>query len=92
MKIEQLKQKEFDRRELELQKAHKQEYSYLNIEKKLLHITYVMTWTGICGGTKIILEHANRLSKRGHKITLVSHDKRPNWFEIDKQIDFIEVF
>ncbi len=50
-----------------------------------------MTWTGVCGGTKIILEHANRLTKRGHKITLISHDAKPIWFNLDEKIEFIEV-
>ena len=68
-----------------------QQLIYKNIEKEKLHITYVMTWTGICGGTKIILEHANRLVSRGHKITLISHDVKPIWYPISQKIEFLQV-
>ena len=91
MQINQLKQIEFERRESELENAKKQDLIISNEIKEKLHITYVMTWTGVCGGTKIVLEHANRLVKRGHKITLISHDKKPVWFPMDEQVEFIEV-
>ena len=89
--IEKLKKIEFERREKKVQNAEKQQLIYKNIEKDKLHITYVMTWTGICGGTKIILEHANRLISRGHKITLISHDQKPIWYPISQKIEFIQV-
>jgi len=89
--IENLKKIEFDRREKKLENAKKQKLIYKNVEKDKLHITYVMTWTGICGGTKIILEHANRLISRGHKITLITHDQKPIWFPISQKIEFIQV-
>lgn len=91
MQIEELKQIEFNKRELELEHAKKQELVHSSNKKETLHITYVMTWTGICGGTKIILEHANRLTNSGHKITLISHDKKPTWFYMDKRVEFIQV-
>ena len=50
-----------------------------------------MTWTGVCGGTKIILEHANRLTKMGNKITLITHDNKPIWFNLDPNVEFIQV-
>ena len=59
--------------------------------KENLHIVYVMIWTKVCGGSKIILEYANRLSKKGHKITLISYDKKPTWFNLEKNIQFIQV-
>ena len=89
--LEKLKEEEFKKREKRLEKSVPQKLKYENIFKDKLHITYVMTWTGICGGTKIILEHANRLTNRGHKITLISHDVKPNWFIIDPKIEFIQV-
>lgn len=89
--IEKLKKIEFERREKKVQNAEKQQLIYKNIEKDKLHITYVMTWTGICGGTKIILEHANRLISRGHRITLISHDQKPIWYPISQKIEFIQV-
>ena len=50
-----------------------------------------MTWTETCGGCKIILEHANRLSQKGHRITLISHFPRPTWFNLQADIEFIQV-
>lgn len=89
--IQYYKDIEFDRREQKLKNAEKQKLKFKEINKSKLNITYVMTWTGVCGGTKIILEHANRLTKRGHKITLISHDAKPIWFNLDEKIEFIEV-
>ena len=42
-----------------------------------------MVWTKVCGGSKIILEYANRLAKKGHKINIVTYDE----FEYDPKID-----
>jgi glycosyltransferase involved in cell wall biosynthesis len=86
-----LKQQEFERREKRLENAVPQRLIDSDEEKNKLHITYVMTWTGICGGSKIILEHANKLTSRGHKITLISHDVKPTWFPLDEAVEFIEV-
>ena len=88
---EELKKIEFEKREIRLQNAKRQELILSNNKKEKLNITYVMTWTGVCGGSKIILEHANRLTERGHSITLISHDKRPDWFKLNKSIKFIQV-
>lgn len=59
--------------------------------KESIHIVYLMVWTKVCGGSKIILEYANRLSKLGNKITIVSYDEYPNWFELDENIEFVQV-
>ena len=89
--IEYNKKLEFAKREERLKNALKQKLKYVNKNKKSLNITYVMTWTGVCGGSKIILEHANRLTKRGHNITLISHDNKPTWFNLDERVKFIQV-
>ena len=86
-----LREKEFKQREEKLKFAVKQKKVFKGINKKNLNITYVMTWTGVCGGTKIILEHANRLIKMGHKITLITHDNKPIWFNMEPNIEFIQV-
>ena len=88
---EELKKIEFERREKKLQNAERQQLILSKNRKEKLNITYVMTWTGVCGGSKIILEHANRLTKKGHNITLISHDDRPEWFELETSINFIKV-
>jgi glycosyltransferase involved in cell wall biosynthesis len=47
---------------------------------KSIHIVYVLNHVGMCGGTKIILEHATQLTKLGAKVTLISHFSRPDWY------------
>lgn len=59
--------------------------------KEKLHIVYLMVWTKVCGGSKIILEYANRLAKKGHKITLLSYDEKPTWFNLNEKIEFIQI-
>ena len=89
--IEELKKIEFNNREKRLNNAIPQKLVYTENTKQKLHITYVMTWTGVCGGSKIILEHANRLTLRGHKVTLISHDNKPVWYPLNSDIEFIQV-
>ncbi len=60
-------------------------------KKEKLHIVYIMVWTKTCGGSKIILEYANRLSQRGHMITIVTYDQKPTWFPLNDKIEFIQV-
>ena len=62
-----------------------------NIEKDKLEITYIMVWTKVCGGSKIILEYANRLAKKGHKINIVTYDEYPDWYELSDKINFVKV-
>src|SRR5690606_16234504 len=50
-----------------------------------LHIVYVMTHVGICGGVKIIFEHANRLKRLGAKVTIVTHFVKPTWYPIEAE-------
>lgn len=59
-------------------------------KKNNIHIVFVMVWTQVCGGSKIILEYANRLAKIGDKITIITYDEKPNWFELDDRIQFIK--
>lgn len=86
-----MRKMEFDKREERLKNAKKQKLICKNRKKRKLNITYVMTWTGVCGGSKIILEHANRLTERDHKVTLISHDEKPKWFKLNEKVDFIQV-
>ena len=50
-----------------------------------------MVWTKVCGGSKIILEYANRLAKKGHKINIVTYDEYPDWYELSDKINFVKV-
>lgn len=90
--IKEFRKKELLRRAEHLKNAHRQILNYNeSINKTTLHITYVMTWTGICGGSKIILQHTNRLIEKGHKITIISHYPYPNWFNLNQKVNFIQV-
>jgi len=87
MNIDQLEQ-------IELQRKDKLPIQHLQksiIHKSKLHIVYIMVWTKVCGGSKIILEYVNRLTKMGHQITLITYDKKPTWFELDSRIEFISL-
>jgi len=56
-----------------------------------MHIVYVMTHVGVCGGTKVILEHANHLTRHGQRVTLVSHFEKPQWFPVDDAVAYVRV-
>ncbi|HET8616185.1 MAG TPA: glycosyltransferase family 4 protein [Actinomycetales bacterium] len=45
--------------------------------------------TDVGGGARILFEHANRLTARGHDVVLYSHLPRPTWFELTA--GFVEV-
>ena len=81
---EELSNKNLIVKKQQLEKKHK-------IDTRMLHIVYVMAWTKVCGGSKIIFEYANRLCSRGHKITIISHDEKPDWFYLNEKIDFIKI-
>lgn len=82
---------EFAEREKRLKNAEFQKLNKTNKVKDKLDIVYVMTWTELCGGSKIILEHSNYLVQRGHRVTIISHFPKPNWFDMDNRIKFIQV-
>lgn len=50
-----------------------------------------MVWTKVCGGSKIILEYANRLAKKGHEINIVTYDEKPIWYPLSDSVNFIRV-
>ena len=60
-------------------------------DKNKLEITYIMVWTKVCGGSKIILEYASRLAKKGHKINIVTYDEKPTWYPLSDKVNFIRV-
>ncbi|MHB8127884.1 MAG: glycosyltransferase family 4 protein [Mobilitalea sp.] len=82
---------EFLRRELHLRDAKKQELFDTEDKHNQLHIVYVMTHVGICGGTKIILEHVNHLTRFKQRATIVSHFEKPTWFPLDKEVNYVQV-
>lgn len=57
--------------------------------KEDIHVVYVMNHVGVCGGTKIIFEHANGLTELGVKVTILSHFAKPDWFPIKANYVFV---
>lgn len=79
-----LQQREFIQRLAKVNVAQKQ--TLVKRNKPLshpLHIVYLLSNTSVCGGVKIILEHAHYLTKQGIKVTLLSHYIRPDWFPFE---------
>ena len=56
---------------------------------KLLSVVYLLDDTALFGGVKVILNQANLLTRRGHRITVVSRGPSPDWIEIEA--DFRQV-
>ena len=65
MNLDNFRKREFIRREKRMKHICRQNLVKKGNLNDALHIVYVMTHTGICGGTKIILQHANLLIKAG---------------------------
>jgi L-malate glycosyltransferase len=59
------------------------------LKNNKIHVVYVLNHVGVCGGVKVILEHANGLKKLGARVTLVSHFPKPDWYPIE--VDYIQV-
>lgn len=47
-----------------------------------LRVIYVTEGTGIGGGHRDVFEHLNRLSARGHEVSLYTLDPSPDWFPL----------
>lgn len=53
-----------------------------------MNITYVLPGVGISGGIAVVLQHANRLKKRGYKVSIINLGKKEqiNWFKCDVSV------
>ncbi|MDO5567490.1 MAG: glycosyltransferase family 4 protein, partial [Planctomycetia bacterium] len=82
-----LRQEEFNRRYERLPFATKQHLQKKNNAppNQPIHVVYVLNHTGVCGGVKVILEHAHYLALSGIKVTLISHFERPTWLKWEGQ-------
>jgi len=89
--ISEFRRQEFEQREKRLPYIKKQTLVIQKKKKEKLHIVYVMTHVGICGGTKIILQHANLLSDLMQQVTLISHFDKPNWFPISDNVQYLQI-
>ncbi|MFE0559287.1 glycosyltransferase family 4 protein [Paenibacillus sp. NPDC058910] len=81
--LQQLSRREYIDRRVRLDSALPQIVAKGSMQsRESKKIVYVMTHVSVCGGVKIIFEHANRLVKEGWDVTIVSHYSRPEWFPI----------
>jgi GT2 family glycosyltransferase/glycosyltransferase involved in cell wall biosynthesis len=53
-----------------------------SIARRPLRIVYVTEDTGVGGGHRDIFEHLNRLSDRGHDVSLYTLGEAPQWFPL----------
>jgi glycosyltransferase involved in cell wall biosynthesis len=49
-----------------------------------LEIAYLLESTTLSGGVKVALLQAEALARRGHRVTVVSPDPRPDWFPLSR--------
>ena len=89
--LEELRKIEFNEREKRLALAKPQELNYNPRKHDKMSVTFVMTWTEVCGRSKIILQQANRLVKMGYDVSIISHFPKPKWFPLETNIKFTEV-
>ncbi len=52
-----------------------------------MKIAYLLENTSLCGGTKVVFEHARMLSDHGFSVTIFAKDKSPQWHDI-RNIEF----
>lgn len=57
-----------------------------------LALCYLLEDTPLFGGVKVILQQANLLSRRGHKVVVVSKGVRPSWFPLSTEFRQVPVF
>lgn len=88
MNINEWEQLELSRKVINI---NKQEVEKIEENKISLNIVYIMVWTKVCGGSKIILEHANRLVRKNQNVTIVTYDEKPQWFKLEEKVNFIQV-
>ena len=48
-----------------------------------LQITFLLDHANLCGGVKSVLEYSNYLVKRGHNVSIVCHDPKPDWLPLE---------
>jgi glycosyltransferase involved in cell wall biosynthesis len=45
-------------------------------------IVYLLAASYARGGVKVCIEHCNRLAARGHHVSVISRDRKPDWIEV----------
>lgn len=50
---------------------------------RLLRVNYLLEDTALFGGVKVVLHHAELLSRAGHRVTVLSPADRPSWYRTE---------
>lgn len=50
-----------------------------------LDVNYLLEDTALFGGVKVVLQHADLLSARGHRVTVVSKGPSPDWYPLESR-------
>jgi glycosyltransferase involved in cell wall biosynthesis len=51
-----------------------------------LAITYLLEDTTLFGGVKVVLHQANLMAARGHRVTVVTKGRRPEWYPLRAEL------
>jgi glycosyltransferase involved in cell wall biosynthesis len=53
-------------------------------DRPMLRIAYLLESTELSGGVKVVLQQAEALARRGHRVTVVSPTAPPGWFRLSR--------
>jgi glycosyltransferase involved in cell wall biosynthesis len=60
--------------------------------KQALSVVYFLDDTVLFGGVKVVLNQANLLTRRGHRITVLSRGPSPDWMRLEADFRQVEDF
>src|SRR5574342_383941 len=52
-------------------------------------ICWLLESSGLAGGVKVALEYAARLAQLGHPTTILSLEKKPDWFALGTRVKWL---
>ena len=57
-----------------------------------MRIVYLLEGTSSCGGVKVVLQHANGLTRLGHHVVVLSKRPAPVWFPLQAEFRQVQEF
>lgn len=54
-----------------------------------MRLTYVLDEPELCGGVKVVFQHAQLLHAEGHRVTILGAGERPSWIRFDG--DYVDI-
>jgi glycosyltransferase involved in cell wall biosynthesis/2-polyprenyl-3-methyl-5-hydroxy-6-metoxy-1,4-benzoquinol methylase len=55
-----------------------------------LTIAYLLEDTSLCGGVKVVFDHARLLSQEGFAVTIITKGNRPEWYDLSG-VTFVQI-